>query len=122
MQTHRLLILEGDEHVLRALARAMRPAYEVVALAKAEEAVERVEHGERWDAALVDVGVPEMGGVAFARKVMTLCPGLQGRILLLTAGAPPHRFEVELSGSTLPVMSKPFVRGELLAALMRLAG
>lgn len=119
MEKSRLLILEGDEMVLRALARTLESNYKVVPLASAEEALLRACAGERWNAVLADVSVPSIGGAAFATRVMQLWPSLKGHIVLLFAGWAPLRFEEEMARSKLPVIMKPCTKAQMLAALAK---
>jgi CheY-like chemotaxis protein len=113
----RLLILDDEALVLRALARALGREYEVTVLSSPEEALLRLASGDSWDAILSDVMMPEMNGVEFARRAVATRPELAGRLVLMTGGASMPGTCTLLEKSGLPVITKPFDITSLRALL-----
>jgi signal transduction histidine kinase len=110
-----VLVVEDDEGVRRALARALREGgYEVAEAGDGLEALARLAAG-RFEALVTDVDVPRLGGIDLARR-------------LAAAGSPPPTLFVsgaaveQLGGPEGPVprfgfLAKPFSDAALLDAL-----
>ena len=58
----RLLLIDDDETVARALERSLRGEHEVTAETNAAHAVDQIRGGARFDAILCDVVMPRMSG------------------------------------------------------------
>ncbi len=69
----------------------------------------------RWDAALVDLQLPDMSGVELARRLAALRPGL--RMLAVTAQTSPEVREECLAAGMSGVVAKPYAAEALWAAL-----
>lgn len=108
----RILIVDDDPTILRALARHLR-AYDVVALADATTALQRIGNGERFDFVLSDIIMPRMSGIVFQRAVATIDPAQAERIVFMTGGATSPEEQRFLRDTTNVVLSKPFDIGEL---------
>jgi CheY-like chemotaxis protein len=117
----RLLIVDDEVLILRALARSLGHEYEVTTLSSPEEALRRLTSGESWDAILSDVMMPVMNGVEFARRAVLACPGLAGRILLMTGGTSTPKARAALEQSGLPVVGKPIDFTKLLVMLGKIS-
>jgi CheY-like chemotaxis protein len=105
--TRPLLLVVDDDRLLRwAIRRALKDQVRVRAAGSGEEAMKLVRRGTRIDGALVDVKLPGMSGVEFARQVRELRPDL--KIFLMTAydraTAPKEAFSVKAEG----YLPKPF--------------
>jgi DNA-binding NtrC family response regulator len=116
----RLLIVDDETLVLRALARTLGREYDVGVLSSPVEALELLAAGERWDVILSDVMMAEMDGVEFAKRAAGACPALAGRIVLMTGGASTASARAALEQSGLPVIAKPIDFAKLRALLARL--
>jgi CheY-like chemotaxis protein len=104
----RLLIVDDELIVLRALATALRLQYDVRTCSCPVEAPRCITVGESFHIILSDVMMPGIDGVVFARRVVAQArPDLAGRIVLMTGGlvTPVVRAAFEQSG--LPVIAKP---------------
>ena len=117
MSRSRLLILDDEAMVLRALFRVLKEEYEVALVSSPEEALQRLAGGEVWDVVLTDLTMPVMSGIEFARKAALQCPAVAGHILLMTGGALPPATQAALDEWRLPVIAKPMDKDRLLAAL-----
>lgn len=119
MTRRRLLVVDDEPLVLRALARALGREHDVTTLSSPDEALARLST-TTWDLVLSDVMMPEMNGVEFARRAVELCPGLADRVVLMTGGAFTLRVCAEMDESGLQVMSKPIDLPALRALLAKI--
>jgi PAS domain S-box-containing protein len=115
----RLLVIDDEASVGRALQRVLGASHEVVALTSAREALARVEAGERFDAVLCDLMMPEMSGIEFHRTLTRTAPALAARMVLMTGGAFTAAAREFLEETRIPCLEKPF---EAEAALRAVAG
>jgi DNA-binding NtrC family response regulator len=113
----RLLIVDDEELLLRALSRALGRDYEVVILASANQALQRAMSGEAWDLLLCDVSMPEMSGLELAARMTRTCPSLSRRVVLMTGGTSSFMVHAAIQRSGLPVITKPFERTQLISLL-----
>lgn len=67
--TYRVLVVD-DSLFFRQLATTALESegYHVVAVEKARQAIESIEHGEKFDVIVSDIEMPQMDGMEFARK------------------------------------------------------
>jgi CheY-like chemotaxis protein len=103
----RILVVDDEIVLGNALRRSLRE-YDVVALANARDALERISGGERFAFILCDVMMPELTGVDFYEQVLRLAPDQAGRIVFMTGGATTPRAEHFLSTTANAVIEKPF--------------
>lgn len=109
-----VLIVEDDALLRRALETVLeRIGYRVLSTGNPDTAYELLAT-EPVDAALLDVRLPTMSGLALYLAITHRWPALHGRIALMTGNvaAPEVRSWIERNRS--PVFQKPF-RGELIA-------
>ncbi len=115
-RTKRVLLVEDDEALREAMARALaRAGYEVVATGTGSAAVAAAVEA-RPDAAVIDVFLPDAGGLGVARglRERTAVP-----VLFVTGLAVPA---VREALAPAPVLFKPFSREQLVSGVRRLAG
>lgn len=58
-----MLYIEDEPALLRAMVRRLEAAHEVTAVADAHSALALLERGERFDAILCDMGLPDLSGI-----------------------------------------------------------
>ena len=117
----RLLVVEDDEDLARALATGLgRAGYAVDVAGTAAAAGEKVEHGS-YDLMLLDVNLPDADGFTLCRRLRrgpAATPEV--RILMLTARTGlPDRIRGLDEGAD-DYLVKPFALGELLARIRAL--
>ena len=117
-----ILIVDDDRSVARSMGRLLRGA-NVQIETDPRVALERVRRGDRFDAIICDVMMPQMTGGKFYSTLSSLRPELAKRVLFVTGGAfseEARGFLVELG---VPVINKPIapekLRKELAALLER---
>jgi CheY-like chemotaxis protein len=112
----RLLLVEDDHVVARAVARVLgRHHHSVEVCHRALDAIERV-RAERWDLVITDFRMPDLDGLTLASRIVAEAPGTP--IILMTGS-----FDVDLERVTaagvVAVMPKP-VEPEVLVEHVRL--
>jgi C4-dicarboxylate-specific signal transduction histidine kinase/CheY-like chemotaxis protein len=83
----RVLLVDDEIQVLRALQRGLSPTHEVVSVTSALEALDRIGAGERFDAIVCDLMMPEMTGMDLHARLLSLSPEAARRTLFITGGA-----------------------------------
>jgi two-component system, OmpR family, response regulator MprA len=106
--TYRVLIVDDEPAVRRALERALRHfGYEVVSAGGGDSAYELLAH-ERFDAILLDIRMPLMAGDALFVAIVRRWPELRDRIILMSGDgdSAARGWSEELKGR--PLLDKPF--------------
>jgi CheY-like chemotaxis protein len=83
----RLLVVDDEAAVCRALKRNLGRWYDVVALERARDALELITGGQRFDAILCDLVMPEMTGPQFYEALSQRVPDQAQRVTFMTGGA-----------------------------------
>lgn len=112
----RILLVDDEPHVRRALARVLRD-HDVVVMDSGLRALEVLASGERFDGILCDLAMPETSGVDVYREIETRHPELLGRTLLMTGGAFTPQMSAFIDAHRDLVLPKPIARAELLRAV-----
>ena len=110
----RVLVIDDEQAVGRSIALLLAPDYDVTAVTRAKEALAKITAGERYDAIVCDVMMPEMTGIDFYAQ---LSPELRGRTLFLTGGAFTEQTKQFLATATRPHLDKPFSEQQLRRAI-----
>ncbi len=104
-----ILVIDDDEDFRFILSRTLeREGYRVQAAETGAEAV-RVMKSQKFDLALVDIKMPEMGGRETIKEIRKLDPQLP---VLLVTGSPDWP-DTELRATTQGWIYKPFRLGQL---------
>lgn len=107
----RVLIVEDDDSLRSAMARCLaREGFRVTQVATGADAVE-VARALRPDAAVIDVVLPDAGGLGLARAIRRERDLASLPVLFTTALSLPA---VREALSPAPVLFKPFTRGQLV--------
>ena len=117
----RVLVVDDDALVVRSIARTLVDRYEVVTSSSAMEALARVECGERYDAFLCDLMMPEMTGMELHARLAANAPALARRMIFITGGAFTEAAARFLAEGRAPCVEKPFEPDALRRAVERIA-
>jgi PAS domain S-box-containing protein len=112
----RILAVDDDELVLRAVSRLLSPLHEVTSVGSGEEALARLA-AERFDAVLCDLMMPGMSGMDLQDALAARGDPAAGHTVFMTGGAFTLRAQAFLASSGRPTLAKPFTPDELLAAI-----
>ncbi len=114
----RLLVVDDEDMVLRAIARILRD-HELVCVDSARSAVAMLEKGEGFDLILSDVVMPDMTGIQLYEDLLARRPELARRMVFLTGGAISPPAEDFLRTVPNLRVEKPFELGQLLETVQR---
>jgi signal transduction histidine kinase/CheY-like chemotaxis protein len=117
----RSVLLVEDVAASRMLTAAVLRdlGMQVVLASSGDEALDAV-RAHRYDAVLLDLGLPEMDGFEAARRIRALeAGGLEVPIIALTALVSDGVFEQCLDAGMDDYLAKPVTRDEMVAALCR---
>jgi CheY-like chemotaxis protein len=117
----RILLVDDDALVGRALTRLLRAEYEVVYRQHAREALQLLERGERFDVMLCDIVMPGMNGMELYDAVRERAPDMLGRIVFLSGATHVAAAREFLLGIPNEFLEKPVDQAALTAALARKA-
>jgi response regulator RpfG family c-di-GMP phosphodiesterase len=120
MDPERVLILDDDELILRALARVLDAAgFSTQCFASAPEALAAIERDPPV-VIISDYMMPEMDGITFLKQARTRAPGAV-RILCTAAEDFSVALQAVNSGEVYRIISKPWHQQELLATVTQAA-
>ncbi|HEY7723747.1 MAG TPA: ATP-binding protein, partial [Anaeromyxobacteraceae bacterium] len=103
----RVLVVDDELLVGRAVARVLGGEHEVQAVTSPAEALRRAARGESWDIVLCDLMMPEMDGAEFGARLAEVAPALAGRIVYMTGGAFTDQIREFLEHDRHPHVEKP---------------
>jgi len=103
----RILLVDDEPSVVRALQRALREHELVVAFSGAE-AIEVLDSGQQFDLVFCDLMMAQLSGMEVFDIVKKRFPGLTERFVFMTGGAFTQQAKDFLSGVENPVVEKPF--------------
>jgi DNA-binding response OmpR family regulator len=110
----RLLLVDDDRDIARALALALRTTYIVDIACSGEQALNRVDR-QQYDAIVLDLNLPDFSGAHVCQQLRqseTTCP-----ILILTGESDVLTKITLLDAGANDYLTKPFSLGELKARL-----
>jgi DNA-binding response OmpR family regulator len=105
----KLLVVDDDVHIRRIVALYLRE-HDVAEAATAEEALQRF-GGEAFDAVIVDLILPQFGGLRLCRKIKE--SAAPPRVIVMS-GDEQLKDEARAAGAD-AFLAKPFTRDALLA-------
>jgi len=122
MSSPRILVVDDEPAILMIIGELLRrKGLETTRVATGEEAWTRVtQAAQPFDLAVVDVNLPGMGGLEFARRLAGASPRTK---VLLTSGNGTEAAEGQgLRPGTFDALGKPFLPDDLLAKVAGLLG
>jgi two-component system OmpR family response regulator len=114
----RVLVVEDEPLLARQLSAALRRAGYAVDHAADGERADLLAHDERYDAVVLDLGLPKVDGLTLLRRWRDAQQTMP--VLVLTARGSWHEKVQGIDGGADDYMAKPFRMEELLARLRAL--
>ena len=114
----RVLIVEDEARLSGQLAAALAQAGYAVDCAADGERADFLCHTERYDAAVLDLGLPKIDGLTLLRRWRDA--GISLPVLILTARGSWHEKVQGIDGGADDYVAKPFRMEEVLARLRAL--
>jgi signal transduction histidine kinase/ActR/RegA family two-component response regulator len=113
----RILIVDADERLLRALARGLELDYDLLLARDAAEALTLLDSGSQVDAIVVDGSLPERSGVELRGTLRERGARVAASmVFLVNTEEAKEAFGAEERG---PILTKPVTRAALLDAVVR---
>jgi PAS domain S-box-containing protein len=116
----RILIVDDEPLVGRAVSRTLSPLHDVVVRTSAHAALEEVARGPAFDLLLCDLMMPEVTGMDLHVRLGEAAPALAERTVFLTGGAFTRAAREFLARVPNPRIEKPFEPDELRALVARI--
>ncbi|HEX6550796.1 MAG TPA: response regulator, partial [Gammaproteobacteria bacterium] len=117
----RPVILVADDNAInrKLLATLLRQNhYRVLEAGDGEELI-RLAAGEHWDAALVDIHMPDMDGMEATQKLLAMSPGAHPPIIAVSADALPETRANARAAGMQDYLVKPYTEEQLLEILRK---
>ena len=111
----RVLVIDDEIEVRRAVSRALGKYFQVVAVESASEAQTLLATDPTFDLVFCDVMMPGTSGMALADWLAAELPEVADRIVFMTGGAFIAEAEDYLASTSHPILEKPFLTADLIA-------
>jgi PAS domain S-box-containing protein len=109
----RVLVLDDEPPVAKAIARALKGGPEVVVVNDSRQALARIEGGEAFDLVVCDLMMPELSGEEFQQRLRGLRPALAESMIFVTGGAFTDAAADFLGKTKNACLQKPFAPNAL---------
>jgi PAS domain S-box-containing protein len=109
----RVLVVDDEPMVALAVRRTLETQHDVSVVNRAQDAIEMLRAGERFDVIFCDVMMPNVTGIDFFNEVSTLAPTEIDKIVFLTGGAFASHARQFLETIPNVQLDKPFTPDEL---------
>jgi signal transduction histidine kinase len=113
----RVLIVDDEVTIGRALERILRRHHDVVTLTSGKEALARIAAGERFDAIISDLMMPEVTGMEIYERLSRIAIDQAKRMIFITGGAFTEQARTFLDAVPNPRLEKPFEVRNILAII-----
>jgi CheY-like chemotaxis protein len=113
----RVLVIDDEVAVGRSLRLLLAPENDVVAVTSGRDALTRLEAGERFDAILCDLMMPDISGIELYNRLARVAPDHQERMIFMTGGAFTQQARDFLEQLDRPHLDKPFTEAQLRRAI-----
>jgi len=114
--TGRFLVVDDELAILKTYPRFLG-SEQCVACSSGREALELLKRGERFDAILCDLMMPQMSGMELYDELARSVPEQAGRVIFVTGGAFTERARQFLAARTNQTLEKPFDAKHLFACV-----
>lgn len=104
----RVVVIDDEASIRRALSRLLGRDYGVTALASGREALALFAQDASFDAVLCDVMMPDMTGMQVHAWLVEHAPALAARVIFITGGAFTPNAEAYLAKVDNPRVDKPY--------------
>lgn len=118
----RLLVIDDEPTLIELVEQALASTHVVVACRSPRAALSLVRAGERFDAVLCDLAMPELDGLSVHAELRRIAPDLAARCVLMSGGATSARAHAQLAAHEGPRLKKPFGMRALREAIRAVSG
>jgi DNA-binding NtrC family response regulator len=104
----RVLVVDDEPAIGRVLRVLLSREHHVVAETSASAALDRIANGERFDAILCDVSMPDASGPDLLDAIRLSAPELVERVVFMSGGITSVPLRMRVAASGRPCIEKPF--------------
>jgi len=119
---HRVLIVDDEPRVARALERMLQADYDLTLASCGATALDHISAGTWYDAIITDVMMPNMTGVELFDRLEVVAREQATRVVFLTGGVFTPQTQARLEAAGNPQLQKPVSVHELRACVAKLVG
>lgn len=83
----RVLIVDDEEALASSLLRSLAGEHDVTAVTSGSDALARIERGERYDAIVCDLMMPQVTGMEIYARIRAIDPSQAAAMIFMTGGA-----------------------------------
>jgi CheY-like chemotaxis protein len=117
----RVLLVDDEPQVARTIERLLRRDYDTTVAECGRVALDYISRGERFDAIVSDVMMPNMTGVDLLEEIERVAPDQARRMIFLSGGAFTAQTRERLGELRVTQLEKPVTAQELRACVLRIA-
>lgn len=115
----KILVVDDEELILRAVERILSKDHDIVATLSASDALARCARGDNFDLILCDLMMPDKTGMDLYLELESVSPTQQEHIVFLTGGAFTPKARDFLAATPVEHIEKPFEASNLRAFVQR---
>jgi PAS domain S-box-containing protein len=117
MRRGKVLVIDDEPMITTVVRRVLKSHHDVVIEHAAAAALARISAGERFDAILCDLMMPEVNGMDVHDELARIAPEQLARTTFMTGGAFTERARQFVDRLGDRVIAKPFLPADLIAAV-----
>jgi len=117
----RVLVIDDEAAIGCVLSRGLGRVHDVTSLTSGKEALRRIAAGQRFDAIITDLMMPDVTGMAIHEELLRLDPGQASRMIFLSGGAFTAKASEFLDRVPNPRVEKPFEVSNLLGIIAEIS-
>jgi CheY-like chemotaxis protein len=117
---HRVMIVDDEPRIAQALKRMLGGDHDLTLASCGAEALEHVIAGDRFDAIITDVMMPNMTGIELYDRLENLAPEQARRVIFLSGGVFTPQTQTRLESAGNFQLQKPVSAQELRACVAML--
>jgi CheY-like chemotaxis protein len=118
----RVLVIDDEPLILKIVASILTPYHDVTCESRADVALDRIRRGERYDAILCDLMMPQLTGMDLYDALIEIAPKQARSMLFVTGGAFTARGRAFLDRVPNSTIEKPFGAAALLSRVQTIIG
>ena len=113
----RILVIDDEEVLLRALERWLSRSFDVATCSSAEVALGLIRDGQVFDVVLCDIMLAGMSGMVFEGELTLRHPEVRRRLIFMTGGALTSEARAFIDSPSRVTLDKPLDFGALANAV-----
>jgi CheY-like chemotaxis protein len=104
----RVLAIDDEPLMVKVISRMLSLDHEVLGSPDAQQAIDWIRDGQRFDVILCDMMMPHVSGMDFHAELLRIAPEQAERVIFLTGGAYTPHTQAFLETVDNPRLEKPF--------------